>query len=343
MTFQTNHGRRWPARLITTSAVLAAAAIASPAVASASPHKVQDVHAKLTHGTLEIKGGHRSNAVALRLKAGDPSQVQVDVGDDGSPDFAVARSDVAAIAVRMGNGNDSVRIDDANGAFTDSIPTTIAGGRGDDSLDGGLGVETFDGGAGNDLVDGGRGDDIAYLGDGNDVFRWDPGEGSDTIDGQDGIDRMVFNGAAAAETVTLTANAGRLTFFRNPGNVTMDTDNVETVDFNALGGADSVSIGDLTGTDVTQTNLDLAAALGGTAADGAIDSLVVDGTEGVDEIHVDGSQAGVDVTGLAGAVSIKHADSTDSLSVNTLGGKDGVLVNGVAGLLQLVVDGTPAS
>ena len=28
----------------------------------------------------------------------------------------------------MGGGNDSARIDDANGAFTDSIPTTIAGG-----------------------------------------------------------------------------------------------------------------------------------------------------------------------------------------------------------------------
>ena len=39
---------------------------------------------------------------------------------------------------------------------------------------------------------------------------------------------MLFNCSAAAETVTLTANHGRLTFFRDPGNVTMDTDNVET-------------------------------------------------------------------------------------------------------------------
>jgi hypothetical protein len=338
-----NGGPKRPLRLITTSAVLAAAAIASPAVSSASPHKVQDVHAKLTHGTLKIKGGHRSNAVALRLKAGDPSQVQVDVGDDGSADFAFARSDVAAIAVGMGNGDDSVRVDDTNGAFTDSIPTTIAGGRGDDSLEGGLGDEIFEGGAGNDTADGGRGNDTAYLGDGNDVFRWDPGEGSDVIDGQGGSDRMLFNGAAVAETVTLTANHGRLTFFRNPGNVTMDTENVEIVDFNALGGADSVTVNDLTGTDVTQTNLDLAAALGGSAADGAIDSVVVNGTDGDDNIHVDGSRAGVDVTGLAGAVSIKHADPTDSLSLNTFGGKNSVLVNGVAGLLQVQVDGTRAS
>ena len=253
-----NLGPRRPLRLITASAVLGLVAIASPAVSSASTHKVQDVRAKLTHdGTLEVNGGHRANALALRL--GDRTQVQVDVGDDGSADFTFARSDLRAIEVNMGSGNDAVRVDDTNGAFTDSIPTTIAGGAGDDSLIGGAGAETFLGGDGNDTIDGGKGNDTAYLGDGNDVFSWDPGEGSDVIDGQAGSDRMLFNGGAGADTVTMTANFGRLTFFRNPGNVTMDTDNVETVDFNALGGPDSVTVNDLTGTDVTQTNLDLAA------------------------------------------------------------------------------------
>ena len=163
------------------------------------------------------------------------------------------------------------------------------------------------------------------------------------IDGQDGSDRMLFNGGAGADTVTMTANFGRLTFFRNPGNVTMDTDNVEIVDFNALGGPDSVTVNDLTDTDVTQTNLDLAAALGGSAADGAIDNVVVNATKGDDTINVDGSRAGVDVTGLASAVSIKHADPTDVLSLNTIKGNDNVSVNGVAGLLQLLIDGTPAA
>ena len=331
-----------PFRLISTVAVVGLAAMTSPAVSSASPHHVRDVRAKLTHdGTLEVNGGHRANALALRL--GDRTQVQVDVGDDGSADFTFARNDVRAITVNMGPGNDAVRIDDTNGAFTDSIPTTIAGGAGDDSLIGGAGAETFQGGAGNDTIDGGKGNDTAYLGDGNDVFSWDPGEGSDAIDGQGGRDRMLFNGGAGADTVTMTANFGRLTFFRNPGNVTMDTDNVEIVDFNALGGPDSVTVNDLTGTDVTQTNLDLAAELGGSAADGAVDNVEVNGTKGDDTIHVDGSRAGVDVTGLATAVSIKHADPTDSLSLNTITGKNSVIVNGVTGLLQLLVDGTPAA
>ena len=59
-------------------------------MSSASTHKVQGVRAKLTHdGTLEVKGGDRDNALALRL--GDRTQVQVDVGDDGSADFSFAR------------------------------------------------------------------------------------------------------------------------------------------------------------------------------------------------------------------------------------------------------------
>jgi hypothetical protein len=337
-----NHAR--PFRLISTVAVLGLAAMATPAVSSASNHghhKVHDVRAKLVRGTLEVKGGPHSDAVALRLA--DRTQVQVDVGDDGSADFSFARNDLRAINVNAGNGDDAVRIDDTNGAFTDSIPTTIAGGAGDDSLIGGAGAETFYGGSGNDTVDGGRGNDTAYLGGGNDVFSWDPGEGSDVIDGQDGSDRMLFNGAAGADTVTMTANFGRLTFFRNPGNVTMDTENVEIVDFNALGGPDSVTVNDLTGTDVKETNLDLTAALGGSAADGAIDNVVVNATKGDDTINVDGSRAGVDVTGLATAVSIKHADPTDVLSLNTVAGKDNVFVNGVTGLLQLLIDGNPAA
>jgi Ca2+-binding RTX toxin-like protein len=337
-------------QFIATVVALGLAALAVPAGASAHHYKghhykAHGVRADIRHGTLEVKGSNRADTVALRLKAGDPTRVQVDVGDDGSADFSFARSRLSAINVRMGNGDDSVRVDDANGAFTDSIPTTIAGGNGDDSLQGGQQQvaaenETFRGGNGDDTVDGGKGNDTAYLGGGNDTFRWDNGEGSDVIEGQRGRDTMLFNGAAVAENVTLSANGGRLTFFRVQGNVTMDTDEVETVDFNALGGTDSVTVNDLTGTDVTKTNLDLAGTLGGSAGDGAVDNVVVNGTDGDDKINIAGSGSGADVTGLATAVSVQHAERTDSLSVNTLAGTDNVVVNGVAGL-QVLVDGAP--
>jgi len=339
----TNSRPRWP--FLTAAAVgLALAALAVAAHSSAKSNKVDGVRAAVKHHTLSVKGSSHGDAIALRLKAGDPSRIQVDVGDDGSADFMFARGDVSAIKVKGGNRNDSIRVDDANGAFTDSIPTTIAGGPGNDLLQGGqvqiaAENETFIAGPGNDLVDGGKGNDTAHLGSGNDTFRWDNGEGSDVIEGQQGTDTMLFNGAGINETATLSANGGRLAFFRVQGNVTMDTDGVEIVDDNPVGGTDSVTVNDLTGTDVTQTNIDLAGAFGGNAGDGAVDSVVVNGTDGDDNIAINGNGSGADVIGLATTVSVKHADPTDTLSVNTLLGTDHVATNGVAGLIQVLVDG----
>jgi Ca2+-binding RTX toxin-like protein len=333
----------WP--FLTTAAVgLTLATLAVTAHSSANSNKIDGVRAAVKHHTLSVKGSSKGDTIALRLKAGDPSRIQVDVDDNGSADFSFDRGDVNAINVRGGNRNDSIRVDDANGAFTDSIPTTIAGGPGNDLLQGGqvqiaAENETFIAGPGNDLVDGGKGNDTAYLGEGNDTFRWDNGEGSDVIEGQQGTDTMLFNGAAVAENVTLTANEGRLTFFRVQGNVTMDTDGVEIVDDNTIGGTDSVTVNDLAGTDVTQTNIDLAGAFGGNAGDGAVDSVVVNGTNGDDNIAINGNGSGADVSGLATSVSVKHADPTDTLSVNTLAGTDHVATNGVAGLIQVFVDG----
>ncbi len=47
-------------------------------------------------------------------------------------------------------------------------------------------------------------------------------------------------------------------FTRDIGNVTMDLNDVEHIELNALGGADTITVSDLTGTDVKQVALDLA-------------------------------------------------------------------------------------
>ena len=49
-------------------------------------------------------------------------------------------------------------------------------------------------------------------------------------------------------------------FTRDVANITMDLNDVETIDFNARGGADTITVNDLAGTDVTEVNLDLAAS-----------------------------------------------------------------------------------
>jgi Ca2+-binding RTX toxin-like protein len=299
------------------------------------------VKANLNHGVLTVRGTKASDKIALRLQAGEPSILQIDVGDNGSADFSVNRSNVAKIVVSARAGDDAVRIDESNGVFTDTIPTTIDGGDGNDTIAGGKGIETLLGGKGNDLVDGNGGNDRALLGAGNDTFVWDPGDGSDTIEGQTGADTMVFNGANVSEQVDLSANGNRLKFFRTQGNDTMDTAGVERVDFNALGGTDVVTVNDLSATDVTSLNVDLAGALGGTTGDGQSDRVVVNGTNGEDSINVNGDTDGVKISGLAPTVKILHSEAAnDRLEINTLDGRDSVESAGLAaGAIQLFVDG----
>ena len=116
------------------------------------------------------------------------------------------------------------------------------------------------GGDGNDIVTGGRGNDVALLGAGDDTFVWNPGDGSDTVEGQAGNDTLLFNGANINENIDISANGGRVRFIRDVANITMDLNGVEHIQFNALGGADNITVNDLTGTDVKQVAIDLAAA-----------------------------------------------------------------------------------
>ena len=235
-------------------------------------------------------------------------------------------------------GDDTVA---ASGNLAALIALTIDGGEGNDNLGGGNGRDVLLAGAGNDAVDGQQGDDIALMGAGDDAFTWDPGDGSDVIEGQDGRDRMLFNGSAASELFAVSANGGRVLFTRNVGNIVMDLDDVETIDTNALGGADNATVNDLSGTDVVETTFDLAGTIGGTAGDGQPDSVTAVGTTGDDVALVTGSGAEAAVLGLAAAIRIEHSEAAnDRLTVNALAGDDVVEASGLnAGVLQLTGNG----
>ena len=319
-----------------TAAVIAAAMMAGPGSAASS---------KLTGGVLRVNGTDASNKIALRLEAGNPAIVQVDIGDDGSADFSFERAEIAEIAVNGGAGDDLVRIDEINGAVNADIPTTLRGGDVNDTLAGGSGAERLRGGDGSDSLDGNRGADAGLMGDGADTFVWDPGDGSDVVEGQGGADTMLFNGAPIAEQFDLSANGRRLRFFRTQGAITMDTRGVERVDVPALGGADTITVNDLAATDVSAVNVDLAGALGGAVGDGQADRVVVKGTEGDDTIDVSGDAGGLKVSGLAATIGILHAEAAnDRLEINTLAGTDTVDSGGLApGLIQLFVDGALVS
>jgi Ca2+-binding RTX toxin-like protein len=241
------------------------------------------------------------------------------------------------LAVNGLAGADSI---DASALAAGAIALTLDGGAGDDTIAGGQGVETSVGGDGSDVIDGNKGNDTAQLGSGDDLFIWDPGDGSDIVEGQDGSDTMRFNGANVAERVSLLADGNRLKFFRDPGNVTMDTAGVERVDFNALGGPDSITVGDLTGTDVGAVNLDLASTLGGAQGNGQADHVVVEGTNDGDRIRVTSGASGVAVAGLRAVVAILHQEPADELAVDGLGGNDDISAPTLAAqAIALTLDG----
>jgi len=117
------------------------------------------------------------------------------------------------------------------------------------------------------------------------------------------------------------------------GGQTPTADDVKALARGEVAAADTPALGSHSARPATPCKplLNLAAVLGGNAPDGIAENVVVNGTNGDDNVNVIGNGSGADVTGLATAVSVTHADSTDTLSVNTLTGAGNVLVNGVAG------------
>jgi hypothetical protein len=292
--------------------------------------------ASVSGDTLKVTGTNGRDALALRLATGDPTTLEVDFGDDGSAERRFDRSTFTSIEVRLRSGSDRFRVDQVNGAFADESLTVFAG-SGDDTLDGGDGIEVFYGETGADAVDGNRGNDTGILGSGRDSFRWDPGDGSDVVEGQSGTDTLDFNGAAVAENMSLSPNGGRSLFLRDAGNIRMDMDGVEQLDLTALGGIDTMTVGDMRGTDFRLANVDLSAPTGG--GDGALDTVTVNGTERRDDIDVRARRGVVQVDGLQTSVRIPGSEPTDQLKINALGGKDDVDVDrAVQNLITVIVD-----
>jgi Ca2+-binding RTX toxin-like protein len=134
--------------------------------------------------------------------------------------------------------------------------------------------------------------------------------------------------------------------FRDVANITMDLNGIENLNVAALGSADTITVGDLTGTGVMHTNIDLSGTPGTGTGDGAADSVIVDGTDGPDKVNVSNDAAGnVLVTGLATQVAVSGSESTqDSVDVATLGGDDTVDTGvGITGPQAVDVDGGTGS
>src|SRR5262249_22746493 len=87
---------------------------------------------------------------------------------------------------------------------------------------------------------------------------------------------------------------------------------------------------DLSGTDVTEVNVDLAGTPGTGVGDGAADNVIVTGTAGEDVVVVAGDATGVSVLGLAARVNIVGAEAAnDRLTINAGAGDDAVEASGL--------------
>lgn len=279
----------------------------------------------------EVNGGKAAeiftvtaNGARVRVDGLSPVAFSLDVGT------------TEQVVINANGGNDQIS---TAGNLAALIALTIDGGFGNDTILGGNGSDVLLGGAGNDFIDGNQGNDFALLGAGNDRFQWDPGDGSDIVEGQAGFDTLLFNGSAGAEVFEVSANGSRVLFTRNLGNIVMDLDDLERIQLNALGGIDNIKVNDLTDTDAKLVAIDLAGTIGGTTGDGVTDSVIVNATNGNDKISVAAAGGIVFVNGLSAQVTIAHAEAGDSLTVNGLGGDDNINLSKLpAGTLQLIVD-----
>ncbi|HEX5497962.1 MAG TPA: calcium-binding protein, partial [Thermomicrobiales bacterium] len=192
--------------------------------------------------TVEVNGGNgaeqyaaTANGTRVRFDRTNPAPFSLDIGTSEN------------LTLNANGGDDSFS---ATGNLAALIKLSVDGGTGNDTLLGSNGADFLLGGDGNDFVDGNQGNDTALMGAGDDAFQWDPGDGSDIVEGQDGSDALTFNGSAANERMEVSANGGRVRFTRDVANIVMDLNDVESIDARTLGGADTLTVNDMSGTDL---------------------------------------------------------------------------------------------
>src|SRR5260221_50311 len=288
-------------------------------------------------GLLSVFGDDGDNVIVTSRDAA--GQILVNGGAVPVRGGTATVANTATIQVFGNGGNDTSSLDESNGALP---AAQLFGGAGNDVLTGGSCADQLFGGAGNDTLLGKGGNDLLFGGDGNDtliggtgddqVFGeagndrmiWNPGDGTDLFEGGDGVDTAEVNGGNGAETFSIIANGTRVRFdrlgpapfSRDIGAVTMDLNGIEHIQLSARGGADTIVVGDLTGTGVTQVAIDLASIPGTGAGDLAADSVTVNGTKGNDVIEVQSQNGALVVTGLPEDVTVSGSESIDALIVS---------------------------
>jgi hypothetical protein len=336
---------------------------ATPANAATGPTATVD------HGLVKVTGTPVRDVIHVTVNR---NGLTVDVGFDGTVEAHFARSEFRDLQVLGGGGDDGLVV-----SGTGQVPVTINGGLGndfigvlgssergdgdaatvvrgqdgnDDVLAATPGPITISTGAGDDSVEGGDagiGQETISLGAGNDRFVSSlnafVGARNDIVDGGTGKDALAITGSFASESLNLVPKSGHLIVEHSFGDE-IDSDNIEDVSWVGFGGldesglGDSVSVADLSGTDVVHFNADFTDPLDNLGPNNSADQLRVVGTPGVDHISVIGLGSDISVAGLNPAVTATNLDHQDTLRIDTLAGRDSVDRSGLQqGVVQLQV------
>lgn len=237
--------------------------------------------------------------------------------------FAIDIGSAERLIVNAGEGDDTFA---ATGNLAALIAITVDGGPGNDTLRGSNGADTLIGGPGDDVILGGMGADTVRMGAGDDTFYWNPGDGSDLIEGDEGGDTLIFNGSSAAEAFAVSSDGPRLLVARSLGNIALDVNGIEALEIHANDGADSITINDVTGTGLNSIHLNIE-GFGG-AGDNASDTITINGTPEADLIAVTVQDNRVRVGGLPATVVIRGSEpSHDMLVINGGAGADAFSVD----------------
>jgi len=220
----------------------------------------------------------------------------------------------APIDVSGGEGSDVID------AGSSTQPVNIDAGTGDDAITGGSAADTISGGEGSDVITGGGGDDVIDAGVGDDKVIWKAGDGNDTIDGGEGFDEVALTlDETNTSSLSITADENGNVILVSEDGSRLSLDGVEDIVINAGVAGSTITIGDLTGTDIAQDTLYFVGGAGSDSLDasatdrridakgnGGNDTLfsgsgndILDGGDGNDILNA-GSGTGVD-TILGGA------------------------------------------
>lgn len=150
--------------------------------------------AVVSGGVLQISGTSGDDINGISVRDGKVRATQNGVT------LTFSQSDVQRIEADLGDGNDTMNIGGAIGAYVvggignDTIiggdgNDTLTGGGGKDYLDGENGDDRLNGYGGNDWILGGAGNDRLYGGDNNDMLNG--GANVDRLFGESGVDTLI--------------------------------------------------------------------------------------------------------------------------------------------------------